>query len=970
MAKTYNNAIQLQQGFKFTEPVASDDRQYVETASDLLTIQGLIPNLPIHIEDEDIWVEWNGQDQSIANNFTERLKPLKDDIVALQNTTNSLVSGIGYAIPQSGNTPSNEPVPTLNGIYRAEAGTYTNWGGIVVPNTQGFIYDIQVSNVNTTPVFTLQSTDLNITFDSTPTESSTNAVESGGIYKYNNQLKVFNNDATPPDSIINAFLDLRLYGITDKTKFYCIAIVRKNETSNNNWGIDIYEAIGTGFGNSVCEFNVSGGYTPSANIEKIQLIEKNSSGITGEIVVKWDEIPDTTSLSGMNFPLTGIKYEAYIDDASISLNSKDVVDGGDVYNNLVLINGVNDLTESNKTSIKLVNKANQATGVETIVLQPSENTWWNVNNTFDYRYHAVRFIMTQTTVQNKIELPFRKNYDLVDLVGDIVVKIGLNGVFIFEKTITNAELVTWGLNAQTVSTLAVDCMYPLEIPLIELKSTDDLYIGWGCVNAADKLTFQYDNNDATGTYYADRYIVNNNDDIAAITTVPTITSVGGWTFVVNFIYEDFIQKKINSSINPAKATIANVFPNKIYTVCNDVDKTDSGFNSINFSAMLYADHFLKLTESKEINWDKTGSDRLPIFSPIAEDNSSYNNGVDVLTTAFSEKLVGDTINDINVSFDHISTKSSLGENDFPKILYITDSTGQFLAERPIEDTNWQLTFFSAYVRDLFYKDYLANGESGHNALCMGVDDQTLWTVTGAGNPLRAGVESKGGWTTRDFLYSKDFANDNNRFYDSAKAGTVKFSVSKYLERYKTLADDGTTRLVQGTTAGTEVTDVNSYDLCTPTHIVIQTAFNDLEANWSSDIDLMIAEIKAEYPNMIVIISTIDAAGSYFPNKYPMFEKNDINMLNDTLHTKMYNLLNSAKAKEDTANKIFYAPNYFIQPTAWSVASRGVNPPEFIANEKFIFRAKMGSGNNFHPNTYAHANWGYQLYSLIKYTLTL
>ena len=193
MAQTYNNAIELQQGFKFTEPIVSDDRQYVATLNDVLTIEGLIPNLPIHIADIDVWVEWNGQDKADINNFVERLKSLKDSISNNTTAIAALTSGTQYAIPQTGNTPTNEPSPTVNGIYRVKTinATYVNFGNIVVPNNEGFIYDIQVSGIGTTPVYTLLETNVNLSFDATPTESSTNAPTSGGVF---DAIKVVQDD--------------------------------------------------------------------------------------------------------------------------------------------------------------------------------------------------------------------------------------------------------------------------------------------------------------------------------------------------------------------------------------------------------------------------------------------------------------------------------------------------------------------------------------------------------------------------------------------------------------------------------------------------------------------------------------------------------------------------------------------------------------------------------------------------------
>lgn len=94
MGKTYNNAINMQQGFKAIEPIPFDDRQYVTTLNDVLTLENLIPNLPIHIADINIWVEWNGQDKNDINNFVDRLASIKNSIANFEATYqgNSFVS--------------------------------------------------------------------------------------------------------------------------------------------------------------------------------------------------------------------------------------------------------------------------------------------------------------------------------------------------------------------------------------------------------------------------------------------------------------------------------------------------------------------------------------------------------------------------------------------------------------------------------------------------------------------------------------------------------------------------------------------------------------------------------------------------------------------------------------------------------------------------------------------------------------
>jgi hypothetical protein len=59
------------------------------------------------------------------------------------------------------------------------------------------------------------------------------------------------------------------------------------------------------------------------------------------------------------------------------------------------------------------------------------------------------------------------------------------------------------------------------------------------------------------------------------------------------------------------------------------------------------------------------------------------------------------------------------------------------------------------------------------------------------------------------------------------------------------------------------------------------------------------------------------------------------------------------------------PFFWVQPTARAVGFRSTSLPEGSP-----YYAPYGWLPSIHPNGYAHANWGYQLYSWIKYTLTL
>lgn len=120
----------------------------------------------------------------------------------------------------------------------------------------------------------------------------------------------------------------------------------------------------------------------------------------------------------------------------------------------------------------------------------------------------------------------------------------------------------------------------------------------------------------------------------------------------------------------------------------------------------------------------------------------------------------------------------------------------------------------------------------------------------------------------------------NPFFDidtvESSNGSYAFSFAKYMARYKTLADDGTTRLVVGSTAGTEVSDATAYDLCNPTHIAIIMTENGRQnvttgIGYAADLAL-IAELIQDYASannltIKVAIGTTRTYGAFVPNMY-------------------------------------------------------------------------------------------------------
>jgi len=229
------------------------------------------------------------------------------------------------------------------------------------------------------------------------------------------------------------------------------------------------------------------------------------------------------------------------------------------------------------------------------------------------------------------------------------------------------------------------------------------------------------------------------------------------------------------------------------------------------------------------------------------------------------------------------------------------------------------------------------------------------------------------------------ANPINPFYDKTMAQTssVAFSLKTYLDRYKTLDFDGSTRLIVGNTAGSEVTNSQDYDVVLPTHIILQHSHNDENVSWiGTNYRLWTNSIKSEYVangwgDVKIGISIIPHTGTYYPKRYPMFERESISKWNYNDGVGYDNLARVISefwiddANEDTEG-IFILPSLHVFPPAWSTPFRKTPSPahDITGIENNNFRVIDGAGPDYHPNSIAHRNWGIQMYAWIKYTLSL
>lgn len=891
----------------------------------------------------------------------------------IQFTTKTIVI---YRVDGSG-AVSGSPIVTLSEVETKN--NYSRMYGVAVGITASIIVDwnkIPEGDYNGIPSIMFKQDvyhehygelskweEINELPEGSVVEGNTKAVQGGDIFSFiteTNQSRVI--------SVLNAVTEMGS-GLTRKEgfDFFIDALLTDFDTSGRYYGASIVKKTSKTI--TIYEVDSNGLFLNAADpdvmvMESIKDIDNYSilvgSGAYGnaKVLVDWNKIPDGDFLAIPSIRFSDDVYSEHY---------------GELYNTQNLID-----TEELSEISEYVEKAGMTEGDDVAVIRTDAIKGYTLTpETFAKRLFSQWMDIVDEKYFNSIRVPIIRAEELVNFTGGVTVRMAINDVWVFRKEITFAELVSFGINTYFPSGNAKDVserLYTISTGQRVLKSGDVVYIAWSCDESADELMPVYDNSDFTGTPFEGLYkLTSTTAEVDDYTEVPEKTTESSpsssWVYtpVANLI--DYVAKKIEDS-GSVKVDEDNVYPDKIYGVCRDIIRSDSGFDSKNFSSVLHVDHFLKLSERKNVVFEDTNTDQYPLFAPIDvsaiyELDSNYNNGNDVNTETKAITLSGDSINDIDLSIDHITTKASITQAEFPKVLVIGDSvTGLFLAKEPTSLTEGKALGYWQYAKHLFQLDKQDAG-SGHDALFIGQKNITSFDVNG--DTVKAMAEGRGNWDTANYLYDASYDNNDNAFYDSAKVG-VKFSITKYLERFKTLSDDGVTRLTVGVDAGTDVTDVNAYDVCTPDIVVIQLGFNDTESNWLTDITLMIDEIKSEYPDMKIIISTIDASGTYYPELYPEYQNADY--FGDALHSKMWNLLNSAKGLEDAPNGIYYCPNYFIQPTGIARPYRDVDPPESIHKTDAKLKTEHGTGANYHPNTFAHAAWGYQLYSLIKYILTL
>jgi hypothetical protein len=251
-------------------------------------------------------------------------------------------------------------------------------------------------------------------------------------------------------------------------------------------------------------------------------------------------------------------------------------------------------------------------------------------------------------------------------------------------------------------------------------------------------------------------------------------------------------------------------------------------------------------------------------------------------------------------------------------------------------------------------------------------NQATWDLLGLGNGSHTDYIDN--FAQKDLIASTPEINVTeppaNPFFDTSKTGGSRFSLTKYLDRYRTMSADGV-RLSVGTGTGTQITpgNVGTYDICTPTHVFIMLGHNDFGRcsvnKFFQNAMQILSDIRAQLPySDIALAVTLPLIGSYHPDLYPDYD--GVPAPHGGYWYDNAKVWNDAYSSLPLDTRQFIIPVYYTLPTAESFSTMGYSSPGGNILKKPF---PQGAGGTYHPGIDGHASIATQLHAWVKYTQT-
>jgi hypothetical protein len=433
---------------------------------------------------------------------------------------------------------------------------------------------------------------------------------------------------------------------------------------------------------------------------------------------------------------------------------------------------------------------------------------------------------------------------------------------------------------------------------------------------------------------------------------------------------------------------------------------------------IYLDHAIPWgTDVTDMKFQgENQKNRIDLISPYPLDWSiqNVNDGVNKKEITVNYHIIGKTINDVRGSFVQVSVRNDVGESEFVSLLVIGDSTveganafitledgtqvwapfwhevaRQFAMDSIESDDITKYKFASLGTRTgkggadtVNYLGKTRNittatgGESGSKLadhlryVSQKRPSQETWDLLGLGDG--SGTDFKGTAAQKDLIAQTpevytgtEESYTGNPFFDPDKTGNNRFSIAKWLERYRTMDDNGN-RLTLGNGTGSKITadNLNTINVCAPTHVVLQTGLNDWSQvsveQYLADMDIFANEVKSQLPSASIAITLFaDDPGTYFKELYPEIVDSDMRHL----HDKTRSYITALQDHFGDSTDVTLLPFHFVMPPAVSISYRWIQN-----DDGRKVKAPFGpASNDYHANGYAHRAWANQLYAWIKST---
>lgn len=427
----------------------------------------------------------------------------------------------------------------------------------------------------------------------------------------------------------------------------------------------------------------------------------------------------------------------------------------------------------------------------------------------------------------------------------------------------------------------------------------------------------------------------------------------------------------------------------------------TSYNAINpkrnYSVDLYADHCFNTATMD--NFKINGKDHFTIMSTMGKNphTNANNTQTDNLVSQRVSKVFESDTSKMTYTTIQKSIKNDVQNGKKAFVLCIGDSQGMYGATK---SANGDGTAFWGYVAQLFDMDKIDGATS--NIVFIGSEHLNSWAglapndiiyeYKGEKRTVHANAECIGSWSLNHFLHKAteySFSGDKsknevytggdvgliNPFYDYSKVGESNiFSIKKWLERYRTLDDDGN-RLEWGDPRiGTAISEakLNTINVCTPTHIVLMHGRNIVvgPSEYGAVVEDFIARVKSELPNVKLGIALHpDMPGTYNPSNYENVigsdeEKHIYNSGRANQYAIMRATYNQCVNRE--TDNIYIIPVWYCMPTMYSWVLEKIESG--LSFEDFKNDFYCINGDNFHPSGVAQQSWAYQIYCWILYTM--